>query len=145
MNVQIIGYTRKFELSELEQPLYFFKDKLISMAESAELIVYICDGLYRTCDVLAQSYIADGVYNIEIDSRLSKTRTIKCLAHEIVHIKQYVNGELIIDNENEKVYWKGEEYKWDIFDDDESYLLSPWEIDANGIEYALYNLWQKTI
>ena len=47
----------------------------------------------------------------------------------MVHIKQYIDGEL---NE-EMSYWKGKR----VDSDKMEYWYSPWEVDANGLEVGL--------
>jgi hypothetical protein len=52
------------------------------------------------------------------------------LAHEMVHVKQYVYGET-----NEKLTrWKGERVDSDTID----YWVQPWEIEAHGYEAGLF-------
>lgn len=60
---------------------------------------------------------------IEIHAGLSSKQTLLTLAHEMVHVKQYIHGELDTDVTS----WYGEQ-----IEDDVDYWSHPWEIDAYG-------------
>lgn len=61
------------------------------------------------------------------------TVTVSKLAHELVHVKQYITGELK-HGKNNITLWKGEKYDEKITD----YWDLPWEIEAYGREVGLY-------
>jgi len=64
-------------------------------------------------------------FEIELDNTISIWQ-IKCsLRHELIHIKQIVNGERIICNDNFKAEWKKKEVE-----EDTDYYELPWEIEA---------------
>lgn len=70
--------------------------------------------------------------NIEValDSKLDLETMLTTLAHEMVHVKQYVLGQLKL---RDGVYtWLGKEY-------DTSYVESPWEIEAFSRERLIAN------
>ena len=52
------------------------------------------------------------------------------LSHEMVHVEQYLTGKLV--NLGYATEWQGVEYT------DIAYINAPWEIDANGRMYSLY-------
>jgi len=65
------------------------------------------------------------------------------LAHELVHIKQYLNNELF-DYVDGKARFKGEVFHaGQSPDDDETYYNSPWEIEAYGREHGMYKMFSK--
>ena len=66
---------------------------------------------------------------IEIHPGIGARDILSTIAHEMVHIKQYIDGEL---NE-EMSYWKGKR----VDSDKMEYWYSPWEVDANGLEVGL--------
>lgn len=69
------------------------------------------------------------VFSIEIYKFLSSSSIIKALAHEMCHVKQYINHEI---DEN-LTSWKG-----NFFDSDTNdYWNHPWEIEAYGYETSL--------
>lgn len=58
-----------------------------------------------------------------------------CVGHELVHVKQYVNGEMR-DYANQDVWYMGRRYTdWK---DDANYYASPWEMEAYALESELY-------
>jgi hypothetical protein len=64
-------------------------------------------------------------------------------AHELVHIKQYLNNELF-DYADGKARFKGEIFPLGKSDDDDDvYFNSPWEIEAYGREVGMYKMFLK--
>ena len=80
-------------------------------------------------------------YTISIDNGFSKRKTLIALAHEMVHIKQYVKRELT-HNERKKL----SRYKGVIVEDKQQLLYweLPWEIEAFGRELGLYALFMES-
>ena len=72
---------------------------------------------------------------IELHPYISGKQILKTLAHEFVHVKQYVYEEL---NE-EQTQWQGEPIDSDAVD----YFEFPWEIEAYGREAGLWNNFAK--
>jgi len=66
---------------------------------------------------------------IEIHPGIGAKNILKTIAHELVHVKQYLRGET-----NEALTrWKGARIS-----DDLDYYLQPWEIEAYGLETGLF-------
>ena len=61
------------------------------------------------------------------------------LGHELVHVSQYLKGELF-DYKNGDVRYKGLIFDASHYMDEEKYFFSPWEISAYGMEYGLYKI-----
>lgn len=60
---------------------------------------------------------------------------LECLGHELVHVKQYVNGEAR-DYANGDAWYKGQRYSdWQ---EDDNYWFSPWELEAYSYEQGLF-------
>ena len=72
---------------------------------------------------------------IELHPYISGKEILKTLAHEFVHVKQYVYEEL---NE-EETQWQGKPFDSDAVD----YFELPWEIEAYGREAGLWNNFAK--
>lgn len=76
--------------------------------------------------------VADGFaknpreFEIELDSRLKQRDLLTTLAHEMVHVKQFVRGEIPY-----------------VFPDDGKYYDWPWEIEAFGREWGLFRQWTE--
>ena len=67
---------------------------------------------------------------IEIHSRISASNILRVLAHECVHIKQYINGE----TNDQLNLWQGQPVNYDETD----YWDQPWEIEAHGLEVGTF-------
>ena len=72
---------------------------------------------------------------IELHPYITGKEILKTLAHEFVHVKQYVYEEL---NE-EQMQWQGQSFDSDAVD----YFELPWEIEAYGREAGLWNNFAK--
>ena len=69
-------------------------------------------------------------FEIEIHPGIGAAEILKCLAHEMTHIKQYAYSET-----NETLTrWKGRKVDSDNMD----YWIQPWEIEAFGTEVGLF-------
>jgi hypothetical protein len=68
-------------------------------------------------------------FTIEISKNQSKLEILNAVAHEMVHVKQYVYGEL-----NEQMSsWLGQKIDCDEID----YFEQPWEVEAYNLEAFL--------
>jgi hypothetical protein len=72
---------------------------------------------------------------IELHPYISGVEILKTLAHEFVHVKQYVEEEL---NE-EQTEWNGQSIDSDAMD----YYSLPWEVQAFGVEVGLFTNFAK--
>jgi hypothetical protein len=64
------------------------------------------------------------------------------LAHELVHVKQYLNNELF-DYVAGGVRYKGTYFDASKLTSDEEYYDSPWEIEAYGREHGLVEMFNN--
>jgi hypothetical protein len=113
-------------------------------------------------DCIGEVYLADHEYNkvrptkFDLKIRHKQKHLIETIAHECVHIKQYITGELTIGENVKKISIGGanltlvEEYlRWNQEDwvpdndDDSHWYDSPWEIEAYGRENGLLKKWEK--
>ena len=67
------------------------------------------------------------------------------LAHEMVHAKQYIKGELNFDRYEEDIAeWNGTHYS--ISDElDEAYWFAPWEVEAYGMQVGLVEMYLREL
>ena len=70
-------------------------------------------------------------FKIILRAGLGAAATLKCIAHEMVHVKQFALGELSLDGTK----WKKETVPTDV-----DYYYEPCEIEAYGLEVGL---WKK--
>jgi hypothetical protein len=66
------------------------------------------------------------IVKVYLDGRQPKSLQRIVLAHEMIHVKQYVKGELSV-NSRQEVMWKGQKYFWQGADDGDP---PPWEHEA---------------
>ena len=67
---------------------------------------------------------------VEINSEIGAPDILKTIAHEMVHVKQFLYGET-----NESLTrWKGMKIS-----SDTNYYCQPWEIEAHGMEVSLFS------
>ena len=77
-------------------------------------------------------------------SWLRNKTLMRDLAHELVHVKQYLNGEMFGFVSGD-IRYKGEIFTAQHMNDEENYYNTPWEIEAYGREQGLYNLFVKIL
>ena len=73
-------------------------------------------------------------YELEIDRTLTLRKLLTTVAHEMVHVKQYVRRELVGD-----YTWQGKTINPKRCD----YWDQPWEIEAHGRECGLFVRWAE--
>lgn len=115
--------------------LAFFADELLTTQVQRHIILTV--SMKRKMSCLGLTSVED--YNlsgkprefvIDINSKQTEEEIIRTLAHEMVHVKQYVYGEL---NE-EGTKWCGESLARDL-----EYHEQPWEIEAHDVGDILFN------
>lgn len=69
-------------------------------------------------------HVEQNLLCIEVDAKIGDDIALHILAHEFVHVKQYVTGRLAEDSDGYQL-WLGKHVE-----DGLSYLGSPWELEA---------------
>lgn len=81
---------------------------------------------YRVNGLLHKSS-APGIYNLILREHPSEPLNL-ILCHEMIHLGQYIKGQLSLDMDNKVFTWKGQSYASDY-----PYESRPWEMEAfNG-------------
>lgn len=73
-------------------------------------------------------------FHIELDSTINLREILINLAHEMVHVKQWVKGEMYEYANPNEVRWMKKKYDMNDMD----YYDFPWEIDAFGRQLGLF-------
>ena len=132
----------------LKMATHFYASRLMTerLADSLEINVNIIKDFYTKNKVLGEAFPKDDclglpsnkqfVINLEWN-KLGK-RVLQCLAHEMVHVKQYAKGELKFHERRNVVTFQREQYQ------DDEYWESLWEIEAYGREVGLYQKFRPT-
>ena len=89
---------------------------------------------YGYCHIIDDDLNRPREFMIELDTSMKHSfdQILIWLAHEMVHLKQFVRGELF-DYETGKVQWKRRMYGNVHYED------QPWEKEAYRLEEKLYN------
>lgn len=133
INVTLEGVKDECASNEILEASFFFIRELLPKCRKLEVNIFFdAIGSY---DAFVEK-LEDRHYEIYVNPRRKKTRQMIFLAHEFVHIKQYVLNEMS-DGDN-GIIWKG-----DLYEQDKQYDVIPWEDEAYTREEELYNKWIK--
>jgi hypothetical protein len=145
MLIDFDGYPDKANLDDIHDALEFYAEILLGkrLSKNIKLNVTFVPNLMKRRQTEADCNFEDEdakvhrEFTINIDSGFSRPKTLQCLAHEMVHVKQMAKGELTI------AYVKGRGHlnRWKNTWVDENkigYWDVPWEIEAYGRELGLY-------
>ena len=120
----------------------FYGDKLLGKRMSRNILLEIKltkdlkqkEQAYGFCHITDDDLNRPREFLIELDTSMKNSfrQILIWLAHEMVHIKQFVRKELW-DYETGQVQWKSRTYSRAHYDD------QPWEREAYRLEKSLYN------
>jgi hypothetical protein len=122
-----------------EKAIFFFAENLFSR----EMLRHLSIRIRKVKDfevfglVSVEDYNASGKprdFLIEVKKELSEEDFLVTIAHELVHVRQYVRGDL---NE-EMSYWRGVSVDARKIPYDEQ----PWEIEAESVAKNLFELYK---
>lgn len=133
----------------LKMATYFYASRLMSdrLCKSLELNVNVVKDFYVKTKVLGEAFPKDTIdgrasnkqFVINLEWNKLGKRVLVCLAHEMVHVKQYAKGELKFHERRNVVTFQREQYQ------DDNYWESLWEIEAYGREVGLYQNFKPTL
>lgn len=138
MQIKIKGENKKISLKELR----FATKWMSSLIMSSQLL----KGLQLTITFKSEKGLAGSTEITDYENRLPKefiirldptehrTQTLRTLAHELVHVKQFARGEMVELIRTNYTKWNKQYIKESKFD----YFDLPWEIEAFGREYGMY-------
>ena len=138
MNIEIRGKTKSMCKAEIKFATAFFAKYLMGdrLAKNLDIEIAFEDQGKSTeghCFPTEHSR-KTRMFEIGINPKLRRYKMLQCLAHEMVHVKQYARGEL--SNELVTAKWQGKVFK--LTNSFEDYLNWPWEVEAYGRDRALY-------
>lgn len=82
------------------------------------------------------------VIGLDVSMTEGEEDPLSVLAHEMVHVRQYVTNELV--DHGKYCTWKGKKFK-EFDPDTDDYYFSPWEVEAFGMQVGLYRLYMREI
>lgn len=87
---------------------------------------------FSSGELKAHVRLFNGTFYLFLD-KYDRKEAIEVISHEIIHMVQYNNGQLVY--ENNELYWEGEKYDLENLD----YENRPWERDAFSNQSGLYS------
>ena len=148
MIVEVEGY-RSHNLNlyhAIENAVSFYGEVLLGkrMANNVDVFVKLSKDLkkkeeaYGYCHITDDSLSRPREFMIELDASMKHKLEdiLTWLAHETVHLKQFVRKELW-DYESGRVQWKSRSYGRVHYDD------QPWEKEAYRLEGELYEMFEE--
>ena len=148
MIVEVEGY-RSHNIDfhrAVEKAVMFYGEVLLGkrMANNVDVFVKLSKDLkkkekaYGFCHITDDSLSRPREFMIELDASMkySFDQILTWLAHEMVHLKQFVRGELC-DYETGRVQWKTRSFGRVHYDD------QPWEKEAYRLEGKLYEEFEE--
>ena len=148
MIVEVEGYrSHNINLSQtVGEAVSFYSEVLLGkrMANNVDVLVKLTKDLkkkekaYGFCHITDDSLSRPREFMIELDASMkySFDQILTWLAHEMVHLKQFVRKELW-DYESGRVQWKSRSYGRVHYDD------QPWEKEAYRLEGELYEMFAE--
>jgi hypothetical protein len=116
---QVVQYLEHLEVRENIYLTIIFTSDMLKEFEGVTICVNEADLIKSISYQILRVYI-------DIDVCQSKFRQRIVLAHEMIHVKQFIKGELIVIS-NQQVMWKGQKYRSQGANNSR---IAPWEIEA---------------
>ena len=148
MIVEVEGYrSHNINLSQtVGEAVSFYSEVLLGkrMANNVYVLVKLTKDLkkkekaYGYCHIIDDNLSRPREFMIELDASMKYTfeQILTWLAHEMVHLKQFVRKELC-DYESGRVQWKTRSFGRVHYDD------QPWEKEAYRLEGELYEMFEE--
>ena len=149
MIVEVEGYrSHNINLYQaVGEAVTFYGEVLLGkrMAKNVEVFVKLSKDLkkkeqaYGFCHITDDSLSRPREFMIELDASMRHpfSQILTWLAHEMVHLKQFVRKELW-DYESGRVQWKSRAYSKKVHYEDQ-----PWEKEAYRLEGELYEMFEE--
>jgi hypothetical protein len=140
MKIAIYRRPKTIPIQKIKEALWFYTESLMHKRLCNKLsirIVFIKNmvekqGLEASC-TWEDNNIKPREFLIYIDSNLNEDEILGCLAHEMVHVKQWAKMEMKQYMRKSEVHWMGKPVDESIV----SYYDLPWEQEAWRLEKEL--------
>jgi len=149
MHLFIEGYRtqNKKLVEDITNATYYYVYKLLGGRSARHITIDIKltkdlqkkEKAYGFCHITSD-VVKPREFCIEIDASTihSVSQILTWIAHECIHVKQFVKGELY-DHEDGAIQWKSKRLSHEMHYDD-----MPWEREAYRLESKLFEEWDKT-
>ena len=140
MNEIIVSGGSKLQNKLVNEAAHYYLKDLIP-GHSVMILIKLRKDLFKKESLKADCIWEDDrnkprEFNITADSSMNMHGLLRALAHECVHVKQFVKREMCDTDNCYITKWKGQSYHTD----KGNYWELPWEIDAYGRETGLYEM-----
>jgi hypothetical protein len=147
MKINIYRRPKPVSLDLIKEALQFYARSLMNKRLYNKLAVRVVfvknmvdkQGLEGSC-TWEDDNIRPREFSIHIDNKLSEDEVLKCLAHEMVHVKQWAKMEMRQFMRKSDVHWLGKPVDDSVL----SYSELPWEKEAWGLEDKLVESFKET-
>ena len=148
MKVVMLGSKpERITREELKRAVNFFASRLLSPRLSNNILTYVKlrknlmkrDNVFAWCCPI-DDHLRPREFEIELDASLPRLTTIRTLAHEMVHVRQWAKDELK-DYVTKDTHWHGSPVS-----PDTPYRERPWEVEAYAMQNKLaseYFAWNR--
>jgi hypothetical protein len=133
--------TDVISIKELKEAANYYADVLLTPQQKEKLTITITSEHMQNKATLEwmDKPVRPLEYKIVLNSDYKKKQTLISLAHEMVHARQYIRGELKDCTTKSNCKWR----KKEIDEENTYYYFLPFEIEAHGLEFGLYNLYMN--
>lgn len=140
MNEIIVSGGSKLQNKLVNEAAHYYLKDLIP-GHSVMVLIKLRKDLFKKESLKADCIWEDDrnkprEFNITADSSMNMHGLLRALAHECVHVKQFVKREMCDTDNCYITKWKGQSYHTD----KGNYWKLPWEIEAYGREIGLYEM-----
>jgi hypothetical protein len=140
MNEIIVSGGSKIQKKLVNEAVHYYLKDLIP-GHSVMILIKLRKDLFKKENLKADCIWEDDrnkprEFNITIDSSMKIHGVLRALAHECVHVKQFVKREMCDTGNCYITKWNGQAYHTN----KGNYWELPWEIEAYGREVGLYEM-----
>jgi hypothetical protein len=128
--------------SKYKEAAEFYAEKL-GIPDEAIIAIGLYTGMELAgyCEYHDYELVPYCLIGIDTTEEEGQDHPLSTLAHEMVHARQYVTGDLV-DVSSTQCRWKGNEHAMPEVSSDD-YYFTPWEIEAYGTMVGLYKIYCK--
>lgn len=144
MKIKIVNDNPKIERTELRNACRFMYRLLVNQDDYKKTKINIVSQLFlrkNVYGIIDPNEDKKPIYTIYLNTRYSRKTQLCSLAHELVHVKQFITKELEETWENNGVLFT----KWCgkyISEKDIYYNDRPWETESFGRQYGIYKRYE---
>lgn len=159
VNIHVRGCPANVGKAEVKVATKFFMDKLLGrLADRVTVFIKVATDEALQKEYASKPIDTDGQtavegfctwidsnyrpreFEIYLNANLTYNQFLTCLAHELVHVKQFAKGELM-DYVSGDVKWHGKRME----EHSDQYHDFPWEIEARAFERVMFQLYKKEV